>query len=47
MLKKISNSLYDNADIRPCICIYFIPLDRPENQLLCEIYYAYETLGGT
>ena len=44
---KFSNSLCDNTGINLCICIYFIPLDRPGNQLLSDIYYVYETLGGT
>ena len=43
---KFSNSLFHNMDINPCIFIYFISLDRHENQLLCGICYAYDTLGG-
>ena len=43
---KFSNSLSNNMGIVPCISIYFIPLDRPKNQLLCDMYYVYETLGG-
>ena len=43
---KFSNSLSNNMAIVPCICIYFIPFDRPENKLLCGIHYVYETLAG-
>ena len=44
---KFSNSLCDNTGINPCICIYFIPLDRPEKQLFGDKYDVCETLGGT
>ena len=37
---KFSNSLFDYMDINPCIFIYFISLNRPENQLLYGIHYV-------
>ena len=43
---KFSNSLRDNMPINPESDIYFISLNRPENQLLCGIYYVFDTLGG-
>ena len=43
---KFLNLLLDNMDINPCIFIYFISLNRPENQLLCGIHHVYNTLAG-
>ena len=39
MFYEFSKSLTDNMGINLCFCIYFIPSCRPENKLLCGIYY--------
>ena len=41
-----SNSLIHLMDINHLICIYFIPLNRPQNQLFIGICYVSEHLGG-
>ena len=42
--KDFSNSLAEKIGINPFNCIFYISLDRPENQLLYGVYYLYETV---
>ena len=43
---EFSNLLFDPICIIEMICMNFIRLDSPENQLFNSIYYVYEPLGG-
>ena len=44
--KDFSNVLFDSIGVSSLIFIHFISLNRPKSQLICGIYYVYETLEG-
>ena len=43
---EFSNSLFPLMGISQMICMYFIPLDRPQNQLSCGTNYVFMSLRG-
>ena len=44
---EFSNSLFHLMGMSQMRCMHFLPLDRPQSQLLCGIEYVYQPLRGS